>query len=195
VIQEQEFERVGGNKPVKVDVRLVSTSNRNMKEAIAQKVLREDLYYRLNVVPIYLPPLRERPEDILPLSYYFLERFCKENHQDTKSLSEGAKQKLMGYEWPGNVRELANIMERAVVMDQSGSITPEQIYLEQTVNGKIENKNLTGRTLQDLEKELIIETLQIHQYNRTKTAAALGISAKTLRSKLETYQISKGDHP
>lgn len=182
VIQEQEFERVGGTKPVKVDVRIISTSNRNVKEAIAQKMLREDLYYRLNVVPIYIPPLRERPEDIMPLASYFLEKFCKANHKDQKTLAEGSKNKLLNYQWPGNIRELANVIERAVVMDISATITPEQIYIDDIV----ENRS-TGKTLQDLEKERIIETLQAHQFNRTRTAAALGISTKKLRSKLQEY--------
>lgn len=128
-IQEHEFERVGGTKPVKVDVRLISTSNRVIQELISQNVLRKDLYYRLNVVPIYIAPLRERQEDIFPLSEYFLERLCLENHKTGKKLTEKAKNKLLNYSWPGNVRELANILERAVVMDKSPSIGPEQLYL------------------------------------------------------------------
>src|SRR5262249_13385483 len=119
VLQEQEFERVGGTKPLSVDVRLISTSNRDLKEAIQAKVLREDLYYRLNVVPIYLPPLRERKEDILPLAYFFLEKFCSENRKKKKTLSKAAEKKLLSYPWPGNIRELANAIERAIVLDFS----------------------------------------------------------------------------
>ena len=104
VVQEQEFERVGGVKPVKVDVRLISTSNRDMKEAIAKKMIREDLYYRLNVVPLYLPPLRDRKEDIIPLTHYFLEKIAFENHQESKTLTKEACQKLLDYSWPGNIR-------------------------------------------------------------------------------------------
>lgn len=118
VTQEQEFERVGGSKPVRVDVRLISTSNRDIKQAIENKVLREDLFYRLNVVPIYLPPLRERKEDILPLAEYFLEKFCADNNRQKKALTAEIKKKLLGYPWPGNIRELANVMERAVVLDR-----------------------------------------------------------------------------
>lgn len=129
-IQEHEFERVGGTKPVKTDVRLVSTSNRNMKEAIADKKIREDLYYRLNVVPLHLPPLRERREDIIPLVEYFLEKMSKENHKGKKQLAKETHQKLLDYPWPGNVRELANIIERAVVMDRSSIIAPEHLSLD-----------------------------------------------------------------
>lgn len=117
VIQEQEFERVGGSRPVSVDVRLVSTSNRNLKEAIAAKIFREDLFYRLNVVPIHLPPLRERREDIIPLSHYFLDKFCFDNRSKSKTLTKEAEKKLLDYSWPGNIRELANMMERVVVLD------------------------------------------------------------------------------
>ena len=188
-IQEQEFERVGGTKPVKVDVRFIATSNRNMKEAIAQKIIREDLYYRLNVVPINLLPLRERKEDIIPLVEYFLERMAHENHQEKKLLSQEAQNKLLAYSWPGNVRELANIIERAVVMNRSKTISAEHIFLENASNSSIEQK-LTGMTLADLEKKLIIETLHTHAYNRTKTAEALGITLKMLRSKIENYNLS-----
>lgn len=183
VTQEQEFERVGGSKPIKVNVRLISTSNREMKEAIANKVLREDLYYRLNVVPIYLPPLRDREEDILPLAEYFIERACRENHLDRKKLTEGAKKKLLDYRWPGNVRELANVIERAIVMDQGKEIQAGHLYLDE-----MSKHSIAGKTLQQLEKQLIQETLQLHE-NRSKVAESLGISIKTLRSKLEEYNL------
>jgi two-component system response regulator AtoC len=114
-IQEQEFERVGGVRPIKVNVRFLATSNRDMQEAIETKVFREDLYYRLNVVPLHLPPLRARNEDILPLANFFLQKFCAENHKVLKRLSRSAEERLQDYHWPGNVRELANIIERTVV--------------------------------------------------------------------------------
>lgn len=129
-IQEQEFERVGGSRPVAVDVRLISTSNRNLKEAVAEKSFREDLYYRLNVVPIYLPSLRERKEDIIPLANHFLNSLCKQNQKLAKELSAAAEKKLLEYSWPGNVRELANVMERTVVLDFGQKILPSHLYLE-----------------------------------------------------------------
>lgn len=184
VVQEQEFERVGGTKPLKVDVRLISTSNRNMKEAISQKLFREDLYYRLNVVPIHLPPLRERKEDIVSLAEYFLERFCLENRKRLKKLSEEAKKQLIMYDWPGNIRELANIIERTIVMDAGDLIEPAHLRLESCKHpaGDI----LNGMTLADVEKKLIVETLKAHKDNRTHTAKALGISIRTLRNKLKS---------
>lgn len=198
VIQEHEFERVGGTKPIKVDVRIVSTTNRDIKKAIEDKVLREDLYYRLNVVPIYLPPLRERREDIIPLAEYFIRKLCLENHREPKQLTAEAKKKLNDYPWPGNARELANILERAVVMDSSKLINPEHLYLEfNPLPGKgipavQPNTMLTGgMTLQELEKKFIIETLQANGNNRTKTAKSLGISIRTLRNKLHEYQLSE----
>jgi two-component system, NtrC family, response regulator AtoC len=117
VTQEQEFERIGGTKPIKVDVRLISTSNRNMKEALTNKVIREDLYYRLNVVPIQLPSLRDRTEDIIPLAEYFIERTCSENHLDKRVLTAEAKKKLLHYAWPGNIRELSNVRESLFAMN------------------------------------------------------------------------------
>jgi two-component system, NtrC family, response regulator AtoC len=184
VTQEQEFERVGGSKPIKVDVRLISTSNRDIKEALNAKVLREDLYYRLNVVPIFLPPLRERVEDIIPLANYFLERSCQDNHAEKKVLSKGAQAKLLQYRWPGNVRELCNIMERAIVMNQGRVIESDQLYLE----GPGVNI-MAGKTIHEVEKQLIAETIQVHQ-NNTKAAETLGISVKELRNKLQEYNLA-----
>lgn len=184
VVQEQEFERVGGVKPVKVDVRLISTSNRDIQEAVAAKILREDLYYRLNVVPIHLPPLRERSEDIIPLAEYFIDRICSENHTEKKKLGADAKKKLLQYRWPGNIRELANVMERAVVMDQDLVIHSDHLYLDCPIV-----RGTAGQTIQELEKQLIMETLQTHQ-NRNKAAETLGISVKTLRDKLQEYNLA-----
>jgi len=202
VIQEQEFERVGGTKPVKVDVRIISTSNRDIKQAIADKTLREDLYYRLNVVPIHLPALRERREDIVPLANYFIQKMCAENHKEIKKLTPEAQKKLMDYNWPGNVRELANIIERAVVMDAGKVIAPEHLYLDnrvpliQTGSGMNLESNYTlpvGMSLDELEKRMIIETLQAQHNNRTRTAEVLGISIRTLRNKLHEYNFKKED--
>lgn len=195
-IQEQEFERVGGTRPVKVDVRLISTSNRNMKEAIAQKILREDLYYRLNVVPIYLPPLRERREDILPLATFFLDKIGGGGRKEPmKKLTAESQKKLLEYSWPGNARELANVIERAIVMDSSPLITPEHLYVDQgTANApSLQAATIAlpiGATLEELEKRFIIETLNLQHNNRTETAKMLGISPSTLRNKLNAYNIT-----
>ena len=186
-IQEQEFERIGGTKPVKVDVRIISTSNRNIMEAINHKTLREDLYYRLNVVPIFLPPLRERTEDIIPLARFFLEKFSGKNKKELKVLSNEAEKKLLQYNWPGNVRELANIIERAVVMDNSNQISEDHIIIGNIKEKTSETTLPQGITLRELEKKIIIETLLSQKNNRTKTAESLGISIRTLRNKLQEY--------
>lgn len=189
-IQEQEFERVGGTRPIHVNIRFLSTSNRNMQEAIDSKIFREDLFYRLNVVPIHLPPLRQRVEDILPLAESFLDRFCSENHKIRKSFTESAKQKLLAYHWPGNVRELANIIERTVVLDFDPMIDAEHLYLD----GKMTKPTVSvGMSLHELEKKLILETLETHHQNRTKSAAILGISVRTLRNKLHEYGVMPTD--
>jgi two-component system response regulator AtoC len=187
-IQEQEFERVGGTRSIQVDVRLIATSNRDMKEAIDHKLFREDLYYRLNVVPLQLPPLRERKEDILPLAEYFLERLCEENHKPKKRLSSESKKKLLDYHWPGNIRELANIIERTVVMDSSDQIEPEHLCLDPLACKIKQTQSTLGMTLEELEKQHILDTLAAHHYNRTKAADALGISIRTLRNKMKVFK-------
>ncbi|MGM0439484.1 MAG: sigma-54-dependent transcriptional regulator [Chlamydiota bacterium] len=184
LIQEQEFERVGGTKPINVDVRIVSTSNRDLHEAIAEKSFREDLYYRLNVIPIHLPPLRERCDDIIPLAEYFIEQICQENHKKIKTLSPQAKKVLLDYHWPGNIRELANIIERTVVMDYDQVIAPEHLYLESYVTLNTQS----GMTLPEIEKRMITDTLKNQQENREQTAQQLGISLQALLDKLNEFQ-------
>jgi two-component system response regulator AtoC len=189
-IQEMEFERVGGTRSVSVDVRILATSNRQMAEAIESKVFREDLYYRLNVVPIHLPALRQRPEDILPLAEHFLHRFCMENHKPNKVITQRAAQKLQAYHWPGNIRELGNIIERTVVLDFDTEIDSEHLYLDAAAPPKVV---ATGMTLHELEKKLILQTFEVEGQNRTKTAASLGISVRTLRNKLHEYGLMGED--
>lgn len=185
-IQEQEFQRVGGIVPIHVDIRFIATSNRNMKEAIDQKIFREDLYYRLNVVPLYLPALRERKDDILPLANHFLAEFCLEGQKPLKTLSQETEKKLLEYSWPGNIRELANVIERTVVMVNSPLILPEHLDFDPVRKEKSASLPV-GITLQELEKRLILETLAAQSDNRTKTAKILGISIRTLRNKLREY--------
>lgn len=178
-IQEQEFERIGGSKPIKVDVRIISTSNRNMQEAIAQKVLREDLYYRLNVVPLFLSPLRERKEDILPQARYFLQK-------SGKKLTKSAENKLLHYNWPGNTRELFNVLERASLLASEGTIDASQLHLEisPSAAAKEHVQIPLGTPLKELEKKYILETLLAHQEDKHKAAEALGITLRSLNSKI-----------
>jgi two-component system response regulator AtoC len=196
VIQEKELERVGGSNLIKVDTRIVSTSNRNMLEAIDEKLFREDLYYRLNVIPIDIPPLRDRRDDIIPLANHFLQHFSVENHKKKKTFSSNAEKFMLDYPWPGNVRELANIIERAVVMDYDSTVAAEHLSIPtgkvqakpSQTNTKTEESILPkGITLHELEKRMIIESLEVNQQNRTKTAETLGISIRTLRNKLHDY--------
>lgn len=189
-IQEREFERVGATRPIQVDVRLIATSNRSMKEAVEKKTFREDLYYRLNVIPIFLPPLREHPEDILPLARYFLEKLCHQNQKPLPELSLPAWQKLEAYSWPGNIRELANAIERAVVMHAESLLQPEHFDLESAAKTPPLPAFPSGTTLEEMEKQLILQTLASQGDNRTKTAQILGISIRTLRNKLQQYALS-----
>jgi len=201
-IQEQEFERVGGTRCVKVNLRFLATSNRNMLESIETRQFREDLFYRLNVIPIQIPPLRERREDILPLANHFLKRYCAENHKILKNFTDRAVQKLLNYTWPGNVRELANIVERTVVLDFDPLIDSEHLYLDSLPSmqekAEIKGPSLSqalplGISLHELEKRFILETLEAQHHNRTKTSSILGISVRTLRNKLHEYGITPSD--
>jgi two-component system response regulator AtoC len=182
VVQEQEFERVGGTTPIHVDVRLVSTSNRLMKEAIKNQEFRLDLYYRLNVIPIFLPPLRERQEDILPLARLFIQMVCNKNQIKLKTLSKKAEKKLLAHSWPGNIRELRNCIEHGVVMDYSDVIEEDHLVIEKSKGASPEIISI-----KDLEKEHILKALSFFGNNRTQAAKALGISVRTLRNKLNSY--------
>jgi two-component system response regulator AtoC len=185
VVQEQEFERVGGCESVSVDVRLISTSNREMKEALDEKTFRSDLYYRLNVIPIYLPPLRERKEDILPLAKHFIREVCTKNQIPLKTLSKEGEEKLLAYPWPGNIRELRNVVEHGVVMDYSETIESDHLLIRVKEN----TPYLPSMTLKELEKKHVLETLDRLGGNRTLAAKALGISVRTLRNKLKEYKV------
>ncbi|MCP5509168.1 MAG: sigma-54-dependent Fis family transcriptional regulator [Chlamydiales bacterium] len=189
-IQEQEFERIGSMKSINVDVRIIATSNRDMKEAIKEKTFRDDLYYRLNVLPIYVPPLRDRKEDILPLAMHFLRRTSQKNGQSLKTLSMPAQEKLKSYPWPGNIRELGNVIEHAVIMSKADEITAAEILLETAVQSnpvELIGEMQRQMTFKEMEKLLIQQTLKAHNGNRTRSAKALGISIRTLRNKLKIY--------
>ncbi len=188
VVQEQEFERVGGSKPIHVNVRLVSTSNRNMKEMVDAKQFREDLFFRLNVIPIQLPPLRERKDDILALANYFLDRFCEQNQKRKKQLSPAAQMCLLDYPWPGNIRELANTIERAVVMNSSDILEIPHLNLDPSAPALLTLSVSNELTLAEIEKQHILETLSRFNHNRSRAAQALGINVRTLRNKLAQYQ-------
>lgn len=185
-IQEKQIERVGGNQTIPVDVRFIATSNRDLSEAIDQKLFREDLFYRLNVASLHLPPLRERQEDILPLAHYFLKKQGEVQQKENLFFDRESEAGLLSYSWPGNVRELSNLIERSVVMSRSSKIeiAPEKRGYKH--RALLE----AGLSLEELEKRLILETLKTQNENRTKTAELLGISLRTLRNKLALYNVS-----
>ena len=188
VLQEQTFERVGGTQTIKVDVRIISATNSDLKKLMEENRFREDLYYRLNVIQINVPPLRERIGDITLLITKFIEEFCKENNKPILSISPKAMALLQSYNWPGNVRELRNTIEGIVVMTTGKKILPEHLPSEITEHSK-ENviKIKAGTPLKEAERELIRATLINAKGNRTKAANMLGLGRKTLYRKIEEY--------
>jgi DNA-binding NtrC family response regulator len=195
VLQEREFERIGGSETIQVDVRIVATTNRNLEEEVEKGRFRKDLYYRLNVISIHLPPLSRRREDIPLLVYHFLQRYCQEYGKSIGSISEEAILHLCRSDWPGNVRELANRIERAVVLCRSNVLELTDLYL----GGKTRTNTLNdfpqvpGVTLHEMEKWLILKTLTAQRQNRTKTAQILDISIRTLRNKIKEYRELEGE--
>ena len=195
VLQEHEIDKVGGREPIPVDVRVVATTNRDIKNRVQENQFREDLYYRLNVIPIKLIPLRERKEDIPLLAQHFLQEHSRENQKSIRDIDHTTLDLLKQYRWPGNIRELGNIIERGVLMCQGERLLPSHLLFDDSLtSAKIEStvsksftENLNG-TIYSMEKELILKTLQDLNDNKTRTAERLGISIRTLRNKLNDYQ-------
>ncbi len=186
VLQDFTFERLGSNAPVKVDVRLISATNQDLKKKIQAGSFREDLFYRLNVLTIEIPPLKERKEDIKPLTDFFLKRFTERSHKQLKGISKEALNKLLRYEWPGNIRELENVIERAMVLCRGDLIESGDLPL------KIETeKSYTGETMADIEKQHIRSVLLKTNWNLSLTAEKLGIHRNTLRLKIKEYGLEK----
>lgn len=201
-LQERVIDRVGGAKPVKVDIRIIATSNRNLAEAVREGTFREDLLYRLNVVTLKLPALRERPADILALAEHFTKKYAAANDMPERAIGAAARERLLTHPWPGNVRELENAMHRAVLLSTGAEIDPEAIRLPDgaplsaSPGGPAQRaaqaaesvtRGLVGRTVAAVEQQLIIDTLGHCLGNRTHAANILGISIRTLRNKLNEY--------
>jgi len=202
-IQERVIDRVGGTRPVPVDIRIIATSNRNLVEAVRDGVFREDLLFRLNVVNLKIPPLRERPADVLELAQHFIRKYADANGVPARPLSAEARRTLVLNRWPGNVRELENTIHRAVLLAAGdeigvdGILTPEGTRLDQAKNSpavahatmaaETVTRALVGRTVAEVERDLILETLKHCLGNRTHAANILGISIRTLRNKLNEY--------
>jgi DNA-binding NtrC family response regulator len=187
-LQEHEFERVGGTQTIRVDVRVVAATNRNLVEEVAKGRFREDLYYRLNVVALEMPPLRDRRTDIPALAQFFLERYAKENAKAIEGFTPETMQLLQSYDWPGNVRELENAIERAVVLATGAIIEPKQLPTQ--VRPKVTPAGMPvipGSTMGDLERYAILETMKAVGGSTSKAAEMLGISARTIQYRLHEY--------
>lgn len=184
-LETKTFRRIGGTRDIKVDVRIIAATNRDLEKNVREGLFRDDLYYRLNVMPIKIPPLRERPEDIPFLAEFFLNEVVKHLNKRSLSFEKEALDTLIGYSWPGNIRELKNVIERAAILCQGQVITRENLLLERV--RKEEDSTLL--TLQDVEKLHIKKVLEYTGNNRTKTAQILGISRSTLNEKIKNYNL------
>ncbi|MBZ4672392.1 MAG: two-component, sigma54 specific, transcriptional regulator [Deferribacteraceae bacterium] len=209
VLQEKEIERLGSTTKQKINVRIIATTNRNLKDEVEKGNFREDLYYRLNVINIELPPLRKRKEDIMAMSSFFIKKYSEINSKPLKELSQETVNHLLNYDWPGNVRELEHTIERAVILSKEKYITPRDLFLhgitfndtlsseqkiqsiayENNIHEEHDNIKLeAGVTISQMEQELILKTLREVDGNRTKAAELLGITVRTLRNKLNEYR-------
>ena len=189
VLQDGQYTPVGSDKVLFCDVRIIAATNRDLKQAVAEHEFREDLYYRLNVVNIEMPPLRIRGEDIMLMAQHFLKHFAEEHGRSLGGYSQAARSKLMGYHWPGNVRELINAVERAVIMSVSDVVQAEDLPLainEQTPSDEMALR--PGMTVRQAERSLIVATLEATGGNRTQAAQMLGITRKTLQNKIKEYE-------
>ncbi|MBW6486117.1 MAG: sigma-54 dependent transcriptional regulator [Syntrophobacterales bacterium] len=197
VLQEKEFQPLGGNRTVKVDIRVIAATNRDLEAEVKSGRFREDLYYRLNVVPIMLPPLRERKEDIPPLAEHFLSLYSSKSGKALKGIAGKAMDLLVRYDWPGNIRELENCIERAVIMAREAAIIPADFPLVIQMLSPAEGKDFldtsSGFSIFEMEKALIIKTLADMGGNRTRAAKSLGINRRTLQNKLKEYGLN--NHP
>ena len=194
-IQEKEIDRIGGKAPIKVDTRIIATSNRNLDECVKNGTFRQDLYYRLNVVNINIPPLKDRPDDIIVLAKHFAKKYSELNDIPLKEMTPTAEQKLLNYLWPGNVRELENTVHRAVLLSTGDKIDEDAILLDDidavinpAAGTEMSGAEFVGSTVACMERNLIIDTLKHTMGNRTTAANILGISIRTLRNKLKQYQ-------
>jgi len=178
---------VGGAQTLHVDVRIIAATNRDLREAISGGDFREDLFHRLSVFPVHLPPLRERPADILPLALYLLEDICARLGISGIALSPAARDQLLCAPWPGNIRELGNALERAAILSDNGVIEPEHLGLQ----GEARPPRSAGATLKDKEREAIVQALKQTDGHRKKAAALLGMGLRTLYTKLKEYDLEQ----
>jgi Nif-specific regulatory protein len=190
-LQEREFERMGSNRTIHADVRVIAATNRNLEEAVKQNTFRQDLYYRINVFPVYLPPLRERKEDILPLANFFVERYAAKTGKPVRRISTPAIAMMAAYHWPGNIRELENCIEHAVLVSSDGVIHGGDLppTLQIPSNGEIKGSGKLIQRVESLEKEMIVDALKHAGGNKTAAAMDLGVSLRILRYKIKMLRI------
>ncbi len=215
VLEEEEFERVGGTTTLHVDVRIIATTNRSLPDEVAAGRFREDLYYRLHVLPLHLSPLRERKDDILPLAEHFARHYSRQSGTAFDGFSAEARRRLLAWHWPGNVRELENVVQRAVVLGHGGELGPEHLLFGPAANGRAEHARaasppallpmagdgiapgaliadlgdlLAGRRIEDLERTAILSTLRACGGNKTEAARRLGVTARTLSNKMKLWR-------
>ena len=187
VLEEEEYERVGGRKTFRVDVRVIATSNRMLEQEVADKKFRADLYYRLNVLHIQLPPLRYRRDDITELSMHFFRQFQSEAMVPITSISDETMELLYAYDWPGNVRQLRNVIHHACLVASSQSIQPADIPALETLDNPIP-ENFFGMTLDDIERHVIVSYIRRNNGNKTAAARELGVTSRTLSNKMKRYR-------
>ncbi len=185
VLQEGEVDRIGGKKPVRVNVRIIATSNANVEKLVQEGKFRKDLFFRLNVIPIKIPPLRERKDDIVHIATHLLKKYCRIHQIDEKILSQEAIRKLQNHNWPGNVRELENVIQRALVLSAEKEIPASAIYFD-SIEDTASDMELMP--IREMEKRLIFKALEASNGNKTRAAEILGITVRTLRNKLKEYQ-------
>ncbi len=200
VLEEQCFRRLGGLKDIHVDLRVVAATNKNLREAVQEGAFRQDLYFRLNVIHITIPPLRERPEDILPLAHFFIDHYNRKFKRQINGLTEEAKRMLLAHDWPGNVRELRNAIERAMILEETSQIRPGSLPM--AVNRGVSAPSPAaippslqpafsdvGMSLEENEKQLILRALEKTGGNQTQAAKLLKITRDTLRYKMKKYKL------
>lgn len=199
ILQERKFERVGGNRTIEVDVRVIAATNKDLEEEIAAGRFREDLYYRLNVIPFHVPPLRERREDIPLLAHHFLEFFCSKESRETKAMASAAIDALTSYPWPGNVRELKNIIERLAIMIPDQTIEPR--HLPRSITSHQTARSATSgvpggidaatfrEAKEEFEKEFLLQKLEEHDWNVSRTAEAIELERSNLHRKIKSFGI------
>jgi DNA-binding NtrC family response regulator len=200
VLQEREIERVGGNQTIKVDVRVIAATHRDLQQAMRDKLFRQDLFYRLNVVPIKLPPLRERLDDVPILAAHFLKKYCAKNEKPVKTLSRDALAALSAYSYPGNVRELENIIERAVVMEKGGTVQRSGLGFTATfrkdfrpvVSGELQPfRTMKTEVVEQFEREYLTQVLRMYKGNMSRSAEHAGMNIKNLHEKMAKYGLKR----